>query len=139
MMPSYEYECDGCGDRKSVTMSVAEYDEMKRNGMALAVDEKHATGQCGHYSRVFERINIMRDMPEHYSHQLESVVSGTRDFKKKLRQQEIDNSQRLGYDVHYETIDPTDPVAAGVTDEGMDATNRRDHNTAADGHKSTFS
>lgn len=80
-----------------------------------------------------------RGMREHYSDQLGTHVTSERDFNDGLKRHAEEYNARTGLEAHFETIDPNDPVAAGVTDAGLESQERVHHNLAADGHKSTFS
>lgn len=139
-MPTYKYECDTCGDQDTRVMSIAEHDLYTfSHPLHFTADPTLGRTHCGYYRQVYD-FHFARGQQEHYSHQLQSVVTSDRDFKQKLRQQEIDQSLRMGYDVHYDTIDPSDVVAAGVkNDDGLESQERAHHNAAFDGHKSTFS
>lgn len=138
-MPTYKYECDNCGHGMIEVMSIADHDTFNAKVPLHALDSKFGLTHCGYYKQVYD-FHIALGQREHYSHQLQSVVTSDQDFKRKLRQQEIDMSQRMGFDVHYDTIDPSDAVAAGVKgDDGFESQERAYRDANSDGHRTVFS
>jgi hypothetical protein len=131
-MPLYRFECNACGVQDTVQMTFEEHDRSKLFDPVIC--------EClgGQMMQVFG-FNYARPMPEHYSDQLDTVVKSERHFNDILKRQAEEYTARTGMEVSYDTIDPTDPKAAGVTDAGMEATERAHHAEKSDGHKSVFS
>lgn len=136
-MPLYKFECDRCGEQDLREMTFEDHDIFKRlypSGFA------HAKTHCitGVFKQVYD-FHFTRPMPEHYNHSLGQRVSNTAQVTSALSRQSDEASARMGFDHHYELVDPQDPASVGATDTGLEETERRAHNVAADGHKSTFS
>ncbi len=143
-MPMYRFECDNCGAQDSVMMTFAQHDEVKQLprhhvGAEVAQDPGELRPViCGVFRQVYG-VNVNLGMREHYSDQLDTVVRSDAHFHSELSRQQDEMSARMGFDVNYDTIDPSDPAAAGVTEAGLESTERAEHAIKNDGHKTVFS
>ncbi len=113
-MPLYRYQCNECGTVEQVTLTFQEHEDFR--GMKRC----HMNGPtihdvCGTFDQVYD-FHYNRSMPEHYSPQLGTYVTSDAHFQSELSRQADENSARMGFDVKYEQVDPTDSAAAGVTD-----------------------
>jgi hypothetical protein len=66
-------------------------------------------------------------MPEHYNNAVGQFVTNKRQFYDGLKMKSEEASIRTGMDHNYEPIDPSDMADAkahGVTDEGLDTTEK---------------
>ncbi len=136
-MPLYKFECDACGTQDLQQMTFEEHDAYRTR-----FPEGHNTVHSGCVNGRFQQVldfHFARGMSEHYSTQLDMPISSDRQFKSELSRHQDEYSQRMGYDVKFETVDPNDKKALNVTDVGLESQERASHNAAADGHKSTFS
>lgn len=66
-----------------------------------------------------------RPLQEHFNHTVGAPISSNRQFDDELKKLSEKDSERHGVTQTYERVDPTDKAALGVTEEGMDATNKR--------------
>lgn len=133
----YRFQCDKCDTEDIEAMTFDQHDEYRRrhpNGHVKI----HSGCTTGIFKQVFG-VNINKGMPEHYSDQLDTVVRSDAHFKSELSRSQDEMSARMGFDVSYDTIDPSDPAAAGVTEAGLESTERAEHAIKSDGHKSVFS
>jgi len=108
----YGYRCRSCG---LVEDSV-------RRGDSLG--SCFTPGCGGELRRDFSGIRFDKVMQEHYNKTLNRPVSSLRAFDEAMKVESAIASERTGMEHRFERVDPTDKVALGVTDEGMDATNR---------------
>ena len=80
-------------------------------------------GCTGQLTRLFVvRTNAV--MQEHFNSTTSSVISSDKQFDEEMKRQTDMQAARLGMDVQYERVDASDKAALGVTDEGIDASNR---------------
>jgi hypothetical protein len=83
---------------------------------------------CGaHPTRVWS-FNHSRAFPEHFNNSVGEFVSNKHQFYDGLKRQSEVQSARTGIEHDFQPVDPTDmrdASAHGVTDEGLDDTNRR--------------
>lgn len=61
---------------------------------------------------------------EHYNATLNRVVSGNRDFDEGLKRESERVSLYTGMEHRFERVDPSDRAALGVTEQGIDDSNR---------------
>jgi transcription elongation factor Elf1 len=139
-VPTYKYECDACGEEKIEYSTIAEHVDRSDDIRPHAKwDQQNGTVLCGYFKQVFS-FRIKKPMPEHYSHTLDSIVSSEQDFERQLREKSRADSERHGFDVNYEPVDPGDAKAAGVKGEaGLESQERAHHDATSDGHKTVFS
>ena len=64
-------------------------------------------------------------MPEHFNHSIGQYVSNESEAQSALSRQSDEMSERMGFTHKFELVDPSDPKTAGVTDAGLEATERR--------------
>jgi hypothetical protein len=57
-------------------------------------------------------------MPEHFNNSTGKYVTNKRAFRSQLDAKSDEMSERLGYDVKYSEVDPSDQKAIGVTNDG---------------------
>lgn len=130
-MPLYKLQCDACGEQDLREMTFEEHDAWRFGLPELHCDE-------GTMKQVLD-FHFTRPMPEHYNSSLGQHVSSTREVTSALSRQSDEMSARMGFDHHYELVDPSDPSAVGANETGLEETERRKHDLLADGHRSTFS
>ena len=70
-------------------------------------------------------VSVNRPMPEHYNMATGTVESSERSIREKLKVQSDIATERTGVEHRFVPVDMRDREALGVTDEGLDATNRR--------------
>ena len=105
----YAYRCRSCGATADSTT----------RGDILAQCE------CGGLmNRDYSHIRFDKVMQAGYNQTLGKEVSSIAKFKQELRRESDIRSNQLGMDHQFEMVDPHDKVALGVTDEGIDASNR---------------
>lgn len=117
-MPTYKFQCSGCGARRQEYMTFDEHGrQTTHHEGGVELYEVHLVPNtvkiCGGWQQVFN-FRYLRPMPEHYSPFLDEHVKSRQHYDdlSKLKQEEM--SARMGYDVEYVEIDPTDQRAAGV-------------------------
>jgi hypothetical protein len=97
----------------------------------LECDERGDTmGDCpcgGEFRRDYSGIRFDKVMQAGYNKTLGREISSNRQFDEAMKVESAIASQRTGMEHRFERVDPTDKAALGVTDEGMDATNRVRH------------
>lgn len=71
-------------------------------------------------TRAICRISTNLSMPEHFNNSTGKYVSNKRDFRSQLDAKSDEMSARLGYDVKYGEVDPSDQKSIGVTTDGAD-------------------
>lgn len=69
-------------------------------------------------------IRMDRVMQAHFNPTLGKEVSSLRTFDNEMRRESEIRSNELGMEHRFERVDPSDKEALGVTDEGIDASNR---------------
>lgn len=128
-MPLYTFECDGCGRQAYKEMTFQEHSQQttKWEGKVELL-EVHLVDDtvkiCGSWCQVFDLV-FKKAMPEHYNHTTDSFVRGEADFISDLHRKSDEMSARMGFDVAYEPVDGNDKDALGVTDDGLEETERR--------------
>jgi hypothetical protein len=127
-MPNYKFECSVCGERRTEYMTFEEHDARtgKFRGAVLLTGKGSGctkTARCrgGWFAQVFN-FRYLRPMPEHYSPFLDAHVTSRKHYDDLSKLQQDEMSQRMGFDVSYDEIDPTDAKAAGVVgDAGLES------------------
>ena len=128
-MPTYRFECDECGAQALKEMTFEEHD-LSTYRFDGRVYLNVLTHQCpeadvrGGWMQVFD-FTFKRGMPEHYNHTTDTYVRGESDFISDLHRKSDEMSVRMGFDVAYEAVDGHDKEALGVTDDGLEDTERR--------------
>lgn len=127
LMPTYTYRCPACGLEADAFRSIADRNDQPAcphcGGLGTPVD----------MVRVITKVSFARSTVQdnpHWDHTLGQVVKNAKDFEQKLEKMNAEQG------THYVPADPTDPNTFGVTEEGMDATNRA--NTAAGKREKTL-
>lgn len=120
-MPLYTYRCEHCHEEMHLEMSFAEHDALPRDSMAHTPCLEQ--GYMAYFKQVLS-FAFHRGTPEHYNHSLDAYVSNDAQIRSELSRQSDEMSARMGFDHQYELVDPSDPASYGVTDEGMEATER---------------
>lgn len=108
-MTMYSYKCRTCG---------ATFDCTTR------ADSIGACTCGGEFRRDYSGIKFDRVMQEHYNQTTKTAISSNRQFDNELRRQSEIRSEELGMEHRFERVDPSDKKALGVTDEGIDQSNR---------------
>ena len=127
-MPTYKFRCDECGVERIEVMSFKEHAATRGNPGHWLLDP--AAGCRGILKQVFD-FQFHRGMPEHYNASLGARVSTPGQIQSALSRQSDEMSARMGFDHHYELVDPHDPQSAGVTEQGMEETRKRARDTGA--------
>jgi hypothetical protein len=110
----YAYKCRTCG---------LTHDSKYRGDTLGACIGPDCTGEL-------RRLFIIRteaQMQEHWNKTLNRPISSNQQFDEALKRESDIVSLRTGMAHKFERVDPTDKAKLGVTDEGMDATNRQRH------------
>lgn len=107
----YAYKCRTCGTEKDSTT--------RSDSIGPC-----STADCGGEFRRLFIIRTESQLPEHWNKTLNKPVSSHRQFDEELKRASVIASERTGMAHDFQRVDPTDKKALGVTDEGMDATNR---------------
>lgn len=107
----YEYKCPVCGWRDTST----------QRGDRL---ERVCVG-CGHRTlhRVFS-VGVRRPMQEHWNPTVNAPVSSMRQFEDMLKAKSEEYTLRTGIEARFVPHDPQDAKALGVTNAGLDSTNK---------------
>lgn len=69
-------------------------------------------------TRAVCRVATHLSMPEHFNNSTGKFVTNKRAFRSQLDAKSDEMSERLGYDVKYGEVDPSDQKAIGVTNDG---------------------
>lgn len=128
-MPTYKYECSKCGDERIEVMTFAEHDIFEPgahllNDEVAIVSRVYASRLCGLWEQVYD-FSFKRGFTAHYNPSLGHHISSEREASEHLKRQSEEATARTGVDHDYELVDPGEPSSVGVTDQGMDATERR--------------
>jgi putative FmdB family regulatory protein len=116
-MPVYEYKCADCRVLEALHRPLGQTASPNCRNCGVAMKRK--------FSFALRPI-----LHEHYNPSVGQVVSSHRQHKALLREKSDEMAERLGMDVNYQPIDPRE--APGVTEEGLEATNRRRVNEGRD-------
>lgn len=136
-MTLYEYRCRRCGriepsERRGDDLGICWKPQpmvlLVSTGIdaagRLAEEPRPASRPCmGVLTRVWG-FQQAPGMPEHFNRSVGAVVSSHRQFERELRRASDEATERTGIEHRYVPVDPTDRRALGVTDAGLDATNR---------------
>ena len=118
-MPTYEYACEACGHRDCVVVPIAEADDLPTT--------RHVTcATCGH-ERAFRRrfaFSFQPPMHEHFNKAVSKPIHSMRQFKDELKRKSEEATLTTGIEHNYKPIDMADTAALGVTNEGIDESNR---------------
>lgn len=109
----YEYKCPEC---KSRAISEKRADRIP----GVVCQGCHTIQE---FRRVFS-INVAPVMQEHFNATVQKPISSNRQFVEELKRESERASLQTGMEHRYEPIDPTDKQGLGVTDEGIDQSNR---------------
>lgn len=117
----YAYKCRTCGSRVD--------SEIRADTIGLCTTElsNTLTREAARCPGELRRLFIVRTeamVHGHYNASLNQYVSGDRDFDEKLKRESERVSMYQGTEARFERVDPTDKAALGVTDQGMDDSNR---------------
>lgn len=125
-MPTYKYQCDGCGAERLEVMTFAEHDKFfaGEHWRSIECEKSVQDWLCGWWRQVYD-FQFSRGMAEHFNHSLGTHVSTERAANDNLKRLADENSARHGYDHQYELVDPRDKDSVGVTDQGLEATEKR--------------
>lgn len=116
----YAYKCRTCGLEQDSTTRA---DSIGPCPTTLTADDQSLS--CpGELTRLFS-LSVAPVMQEHYNATTNSYISDNRKFDEELKRQSERVSLYQGSEARFERVDPSDKKALGVTDEGMDATNRK--------------
>ena len=108
-MTIYAYRCRTCG---------AEVDSETRTSVLGACPN------CPGELRRSYQVSMEKIVHGHYSPTVSAYVSGNRDFDEKLKRESERISIYQGTEARFERIDPSDKSALGVTEQGIDSSNR---------------
>lgn len=126
-MPTYTFRCNVCSDEFDTHMTFEEYTRFKFSSMSprecMAMDEDDNSINCiGIYERVISSPSFHRGFQSGYNPSVGQFVSNSGEFQSSLSRASDEATARTGIPHNFQPIDPRDPVAAGVTEDGMDAT-----------------
>lgn len=127
-MPTYEYRCDDCGAERSVTMTIAKYDEIRVDILDCR--------ECSYYMhRVYHPLPHTMPVEGHYNLSTGSYVSSDRDLREQLKAASDVATARTGIEHDYRPTDYRDKDRFKVDAEGLDATAKFRHDAGLDtGH-----
>lgn len=111
MSPQYQFRCDAC--RQLYTVDNPTHPQ--------------PCPSCGLSVKRVWSFTTGKGMPEHYNNAVGQFVTNKRQFYDGLKMKSEEASIRTGMDHNYEPIDPSDMADAkahGVTDEGLDTTEK---------------
>ena len=130
-MPLYKFQCTGCGTPALKEMSFSEHDETVVRGehditlpFFHEVEKDGMMRLCGAWAQVFDFV-FKRGMQEHYNHTTDTYVRNESDFISDLHRKSDEMSVRMGFDCNYEPVDGREAAALGVTEDGLEETERR--------------
>ena len=75
---------------------------------------------------------MARSFPEHFNQSIGQYVNNNREFTDGLKRQSAEMSARMGQDVDYQPLGPSEMAEAsahGVTEEGLEETRRIQHDS----------
>ena len=110
-MPQYQFRCDSCRVLYTITDK----------------DNVPPCPTCGAHPKRVWSFTHSGSMSEHFNHSLGEFVTNRRAFYDGLKRQSEAVSARTGIEHDFQPLDPSDladPSAHGVTDEGLEATER---------------
>jgi putative FmdB family regulatory protein len=111
-VPIYDYKCPETG---------YQIETQERGDRVLrfcpACDTTHL------FHRVFS-VAVFRPVMPHFNNTVQSEVIGNKDFAEKLKRKGEEYTERTGIETNYKPVDWGE-MKKHVTDEGMDATNRK--------------
>jgi hypothetical protein len=119
-MPTYQFRCCVCNDEFDAYMTFTEYDRFRT--FDSVVLECMIPDCYGIYERVISSPSFHRGFSEGFNPSTGSYVSSSAQFRSELSAASDAASLRTGIPHNFQPLDPRDPVAAGVTEDGMDAT-----------------
>lgn len=132
-MPTYTYRCSGCAKVRHETMTFEEHDMTKKRGNPSHRLLEPSILCDGEFRQVIGLgLSFARGTSDHYNHSLGECVRNDSDITSSLSRQSDEMSERMGFTVNYEPVDPRDPAAAGVTEQGLEATERRQFDATDD-------
>lgn len=115
-MPTFDFSCQHCG---AVIEDVYQ-----------PIRETSSTMRCPECSGLARKIlafpSIKKSMPDHFNTSLGKHVNNEREYRDGLKEASERASARAGHEMNFSPVDMRDKAALGVTDEGMDATRRRE-------------
>lgn len=113
-MTIYAYKCRTCGQR---------YESEER---ANVLHVECQTLDCmGAPTRDYSGIQVNRGMKEHWNPSVNAPVTSEKDYATKLRISGEQYTEKTGIETRYVPVDWSDTKALGITEEGLDATNKR--------------
>lgn len=119
----YEYKCPDCGQRYHSD----ERGDRLNLGFDAATETQRGCHTCGQTHSPMVRVfgfQYVAPMQEHWNKSVDRPISSMRQFKDALKEQGEHLSK---YTQVEQDLQPLDPEAArvGVTEEGLDSTNRQ--------------
>lgn len=113
-MPVYSFRCSMCGTQGD---SVRQIGDVVPPTCPTCNTPMH---------RVYTPFGFRRSMPEHFNHAAGTYVSNERQLQEHYRIKSAEDTERLGMEVKYAPIDPSDlPTVANKTDAGLEDQERR--------------
>lgn len=120
-MASYAFRCPSC--RASYTIESSVHD---------STPEMRPCPRCGNDSIRHYGFNMARSFPEHFNQSIGQYVNNNREFTDGLKRSSAEMSERMGQHVDYQPLGPSEMAEAsahGVTEEGLEDTRRRQHDS----------
>lgn len=116
----YAFQCEDCGFGESLHQ-----DDLIPLGAYIARCCKLCDGRM----RRVASFNFQRPMQPHFNHTVGKPISNDRQFKDELKRKSEANYLRTGFESNLQPVDLHDAKSLGVTDEGLDSTRKRLHDT----------
>lgn len=121
-MANYQYKCPSCSAQYTLVASIND-----------DLPEHRPCPRCNFDGsrRVFA-FNHKPSFPEHFNNSLGQYVRNNNEFEDGLKRQSAEMSERMGMNVQYEPLGPSEMAEAsshGVTEEGLYETRKAVHDS----------
>jgi putative FmdB family regulatory protein len=116
LMPTYTYRCEECWYEADASRRISDRNDAPNCPECYLDDFKEHP-----MVRIINKVNFARSTVQseaHFDHTIGQVVRNAKDFEEALHRKNEEEG------THLVSADPTDPSVFGVTEEGMDETNR---------------
>lgn len=124
-MPTYVFRCEGCSEPDfSIYLEFDRY-EWFRDAMAAAGHSNLDGSICRGPVKPVLNFSFHRGTPGHFNHSLGTYLTNDAAAASALSRQSDEATARTGVTHSYELVDPREKSALGITDEGLEATEKR--------------
>lgn len=118
----YAYKCRECGARKD---SEVRGDRLPDEFVHTFVNANGDLQACrGSFTRDYSGLQFASVMQAAYNPAVGKEISSNRKFDDDMKRASEARSLETGMEHRFERVDPSDKKALGVTDEGIDQSNR---------------